>query len=88
MHAFTNCEGATYGSKIEDPNAETNLIGYALDGVAVFAPLDHESTIELDELTRVGVHAKYGEVSVARLVELLAGHDEIHYTQITNTIPR
>ena len=49
MHAFTNCEGTTYGSKIDDPNAETNLIGYAMDGVAVFAPLDHESTIELDE---------------------------------------
>ena len=52
------------------------------------ATIDGLSTIELDELTRVGVHAKYGEVSVARLVELLAGHDEVHYTQITNTIPR
>jgi hypothetical protein len=49
MHAFTNCEGAGYGSKIEDPNAETKIIGYAMDGVAVFAPLDHESTIQLDE---------------------------------------
>jgi uncharacterized damage-inducible protein DinB len=52
------------------------------------ATIDGLSTIELDELTRVGIHAKFGEVSVARLVELLAGHDEIHYTQITNTIPR
>jgi len=49
MHAYTNCEGASYGSQIEDPNAETNQIGYALDGVAVFAPLDHDSTIQLDE---------------------------------------
>jgi len=52
------------------------------------ATIDGLSTIEPDELTRVGIHAKFGEVSVARLVELLAGHDEIHYTQITNTIPR
>lgn len=49
MHAYTNCEGAQYGSQIDDPNAETKLIGYALDGVAVFAPLAHDSTIELDE---------------------------------------
>ena len=49
LHAYTNCEGASYGSEIEDPNAETKLIGYALDGVAVFAPLDHDSTIKLDE---------------------------------------
>ena len=49
MHAFTNCEGASYGSAIDDPNAETNLIGYALDGVAIFAPLAHDTTIELDE---------------------------------------
>ena len=49
MHAFTNCEGASYGSQIDNPNAETKIIGYALDGVAVFAPLDHDSTIELDE---------------------------------------
>lgn len=49
MHAFTNCEGATYGSAIEDPNAETNLIGYALDGVAIFAPLASNASIELDE---------------------------------------
>lgn len=49
MHAYTNCEGAQYGSQIDDPNAETQLIGYALDGVAVFAPLAKDSTIELDE---------------------------------------
>lgn len=49
MHAFTNCEGASYGSHIDNPNAETKIIGYALDGVAVFAPLDHDTTIKLDE---------------------------------------
>jgi len=49
MHAYTNCEGATYGAAISDPDAETNLVGYALDGVAVFAPLAANTTIELDE---------------------------------------
>lgn len=50
------------------------------------ATIDGLSTIVPDELTRIGIHAKYGEVSIARLVELLAGHDEVHYTQITATI--
>jgi len=49
MHAYTDCAGANYDSSIEDPNAETKQIGYALDGVAVFAPLAHDSTIQLDE---------------------------------------
>jgi hypothetical protein len=49
MHAYTNCEGAEYGAAITDPDAETQLFGYALDGVAVFAPLAANSTIELDE---------------------------------------
>lgn len=49
MHAYTNCEGATYRAKIIDPDAETSLVGYALDGVAVFAPLAANTTIELDE---------------------------------------
>jgi hypothetical protein len=49
LHAYTHCEGASYGSHIDDPNAETFIIGYALDGVAVFAPLAHDSTIVLDE---------------------------------------
>lgn len=49
LHAYTECEGAEYGSQIDDPNAETKLIGYALDGVAVFAPLSHDTTIQLDE---------------------------------------
>jgi hypothetical protein len=48
LHAFTNCEGASYGSQIDDHDAETKLIGYALDGVAIFAPLAHDSTITLD----------------------------------------
>ena len=49
LHAYTECEGAEYGAQIDDPNAETKLIGYALDGVAVFAPLSHDTTIQLDE---------------------------------------
>jgi hypothetical protein len=49
LHAYTHCEGASYGENIDDPNAETSVIGYALDGVAVFAPLAHDSTIVLDE---------------------------------------
>lgn len=49
MHAYTGCEGADYGDHIDDPDAETVLIGYALDGVAVFAPLAHDTTITLDE---------------------------------------
>lgn len=49
LHAYTNCEGTAYDSSIKDPNAETSIIGYAMDGVAVFAPLSHKSTIELDE---------------------------------------
>ncbi len=49
MHAYTDCKGTQYESEIEDPNAETKIIGYALDGVAVFAPLAHDTTIKLDE---------------------------------------
>ena len=49
LHAFTNCEGADYEADIADPNAETSLIGYALDGVAVFAPLSAKTTIKVDE---------------------------------------
>ena len=49
LHAYTDCQGSTYGSQIDDPNAETKIIGYAMDGVAVFSPLAHDSTIELDE---------------------------------------
>lgn len=49
LHAYTDCQGATYGSQIDDPDAETKIIGYAMDGVAVFAPLAHDTTIKLDE---------------------------------------
>ena len=49
LHAYTACEGTNYGSNILDPDAETSIIGYALDGVAVFAPLPGNTTIELDE---------------------------------------
>ena len=49
LHAFTDCKGISYDVSIDDSNAETRLIGYALDGVAVFAPLAHDSTIQLDE---------------------------------------
>lgn len=49
MHAYTACAGTEYGNGIQDPDAETSLIGYALDGVAVFAPLASDTTIELDE---------------------------------------
>lgn len=49
LHAFTDCKGTAYDASIDDSNAETRLIGYALDGVAVFAPLAHDTTIQLDE---------------------------------------
>ena len=44
------------------------------------------STIEPDELTRVGIHARFGEITVARLVEILANHDEVHYAQMNNNL--
>jgi len=49
MHAYTACKGTKYGSKIQNPDAETAIIGYALDGVAVFAPLAGNTKIKLDE---------------------------------------
>lgn len=49
MHAYTACTGTEYSNRIQDPDAETSLIGYALDGVAVFAPLADNTSIELDE---------------------------------------
>lgn len=48
LHAYTGCEGADYESHIENPDAETKLIGYAMDGVAVFAPLSSKTKIKLD----------------------------------------
>ena len=49
LHAYTGCEGIEYESHIDNPNSETKIIGYAMDGVAVFAPLSSKSTIKLDE---------------------------------------
>jgi hypothetical protein len=49
LHAYTGCEGVEYESHIDNPDAETKIIGYAMDGVAVFAPLSSKSTIKLDE---------------------------------------
>ena len=49
LHAYTGCEGVEYESHIDDVDAETKIIGYAMDGVAVFAPLSSKSTIKLDE---------------------------------------
>jgi hypothetical protein len=49
LHAYTECEGIEYESHIDNPNAETKIIGYAMDGVAVFAPLSSKSKIKLDE---------------------------------------
>ena len=49
LHAYTGCEGIEYESHIDNVDAETKIIGYAMDGVAVFAPLSSKSTIKLDE---------------------------------------
>ena len=49
LHAYTGCDGVEYDSHIDNPDAETKIIGYAMDGVAVFAPLSSKSTIKLDE---------------------------------------
>jgi hypothetical protein len=48
LHAYTGCEGINYESQIDNPDAETKIIGYAMDGVAVFAPLSSKSNITLD----------------------------------------
>ena len=59
LHAYTGCEGIEYESHIDNPDAETKIIGYAMDGVAVFAPLSSKSTIKLDECNG-RTTAKYG----------------------------
>ena len=59
LHAYTGCEGIEYESHIDNPDAETKIIGYAMDGVAVFAPLSSKSTIKLDECNGRST-AKYG----------------------------
>jgi hypothetical protein len=43
------CEGVNMNRISIIPDAETKIIGYAMDGVAVFAPLSSKSTIKLDE---------------------------------------
>ena len=78
MHAYTHCEGAHYGHDIEDPNAETQLIGYALDGVAVFAPLSSKSTIGLDECngrttTKDGYHYYAQSAEKNRVIKCFMG---------------
>ena len=78
MHAYTDCEGASYDEHIDDPNAETALIGYALDGVAVFAPLAHDSTIELDECNgrtteKDGYHYYAQSPELNRIVKCFSG---------------
>lgn len=78
MHAYTDCAGTSYDESIEDPNAETKLIGYALDGVAVFAPLAHDSTIELDECNgrttdKDGYHYYAQSAELNRIVKCFKG---------------
>ena len=44
------------------------------------------STMAPDELTRVGIHTRFGEITITRLVEILVNHDEVHYTQMSNNL--
>lgn len=78
LHAYTDCQGSTYGSQIDDPNAETKVIGYAMDGVAVFAPLAHDSTIKLDECngrttTKDGYHYYAQSPELNKIVKCFKG---------------
>jgi hypothetical protein len=50
------------------------------------ATIDGLSTIEPDELGRAGIHAVYGEMTLQRLVEQLANHDQKHLVQIHETL--
>lgn len=50
------------------------------------ATIDGLSTIEPDELDRAGMHAVYGEMTLRRLVEQLANHDQKHLVQIHETL--
>lgn len=92
LHAFTDCEGSGYGSHIDDPNAETKLIGYALDGVAVFAPLAHDTTIQLDECNgrttaKDGYHYYAQAPEKNRVVKCFKGLTAVDPTQSTNNGP-
>lgn len=88
MHAYTDCEGADYDASIEDPNAETKMIGYALDGVAVFAPLAHDSTIDLDECNgrttdKDGYHYYAQSAELNRIVKCFKGLTAVDDTAVT-----
>jgi hypothetical protein len=88
LHAYTDCQGATYGNQIDDPNAETALVGYALDGVAVFAPLAHDTTIQLDECNgrttnRDGYHYYAQSPELNRVVKCFKGLTAVDESQAT-----
>lgn len=88
MHAYTDCQGADYDASIEDANAETKMIGYALDGVAVFAPLAHDSTIELDECNgrttdKDGYHYYAQSAELNRIVKCFKGLTAVDDTATT-----
>ena len=88
LHAYTDCQGATYGNQIDDPNAETALVGYALDGVAVFAPLAHDTTIQLDECNgrttdKDGYHYYAQSPELNRVVECFNGLTAVDESQAT-----
>lgn len=92
MHAYTDCAGADYDASIEDPNAETKQIGYALDGVAVFAPLAHDSTIELDECNgrttaKDGYHYYAQSPELNRIVKCFKGLTAVDDTTTTAQAP-
>lgn len=87
LHAYTDCQGATYGNQIDDPNAETALVGYALDGVAVFAPLAHDTTIQLDECNgrttdKDGYHYYAQSPELNRVVKCFKGLTAVDESQI------
>jgi uncharacterized damage-inducible protein DinB len=44
--------------------------------------VDGLSTLEPDELVRTAQHAKFGAITVVRLIEILVNHDEVHWQQI------
>lgn len=93
LHAYTNCEGTHYGSNIDDPDAETQLIGYALDGVAVFAPLASNSTITLDECNgrtteKDGYHYYAQSAEKNRVVKCFMGLTAVDDTKQQGPPPR
>ena len=88
MHAYTDCAGADYDASIEDPNAETKQIGYAMDGVAVFAPLAHDSTIKLDDCngrttSKDGYHYYAQSPELNRIVKCFKGLMAVDETSTT-----